>query len=1377
MDDMASVGLHVDSREVRTASGDLEKFAGAGERTQKRTASAMKLIGSALAALGAVSWASGGIREARAYGAAMSEVSTLIEGTPALMKEIEAATRGASRQFGTSAQAQAKAYYQAVSGGAKAGAEATELLNTANKLAIAGVTDVASAVGILTSATNVYADSGLTAAEASDALFVAVRAGVTTIPELSASLGKVLPLAQKLGLRFDDVAAATAALTKGGINTAESVTGINAALTAVIGPTKAATDLAESLGLEFNSAALESKGFAGFMADVVEATGGSADQMRELFGSTEATKVALALAGTAGQDMANILEDMGNKAGETETAFTKMSRDMDQRLKVVGSRFADLQLSVGQALLTVLVPVMEKAADAAEFFANAIPTEKIAAAAEALMKWEGLDELATGLGIVGVALAALTFPFLAVGVAASVAAAYLFSNWDGLRTKFPGITGALIGAVEMAKSAWNGIAGAFVQLAPAFSHASDAVAQVIAGNWAGAWVSAKASVQVFYDWWVGLSWPALDWQALVPQAFTDALDRFTLSIDPIKQSLTDTWAQVGPILENFKVVGQELYALFANSAANESNVFGEIAKFVGFVAGGATQVAALALEGLARALETLTGVIAGLLTGDIARVKTELFEFFDWMTGGFLTSITDAVSRIGPAISSAAGEVTAAIQAIWAAISTEIATWPAKMVQLGKDIIDGMITGVKSKANELIASIMSVVNKLPASVRKFLRIASPSKVFAEIGRHTIDGMIVGIQDKTGEMVDEIRSTAGQVVQTAEQTLQQGFGQMVDYMLDGMKGGMKGLIDIFKNTLKQMVSMAIKNKIMIGVSMSESVAGGVANAAGGGGGPLGGLGGGGGLLSGLLGSFGGGGGMAGLAGGAGFLGGVGNVVGGFASGGFAGGFGAIGTALSGATAGLGGIAMAAGALALPLLAVTAAFSFFKKKTKELDSGLRVTVRGVDALVQTFSVIQTKRFWGLSKKVRTSFQNASDEIANPLIKAIGEMQGGIVGGAAMLGIASEAFDNFTHTLQVSTKGMSDADAQKAVMDAFEGMGNAFANMIPGLQALQKDGEGAMAALNRLVASLAAVNDAFDILGKSLYSASLSGADLASTMVDAFGGLDAMTQAVGAYWQGFYTEEEKLATSTRRLTEEMAGLGFTLPASRDAFRALVEGIDTSTHEGAALYAGLLKLSGAFFEITTVTEASAKAISDAARATAKAISGMVEGILGNLDLMPTSRAQNAARNSLQVNETKAMQAAADGDTTAVQGYLTEARAASSSDLAYREISARVLAQLSGGLPSFAGGGYTGGGSRSGGMDGQGGFLSMMHPQEKVTDMSRGGGAGSDELLAEIKALRAENLQLGMRADTHQRSTANTLEKWDKVGTPVVPFTGAGQW
>lgn len=52
-------------------------------------------------------------------------------------------------------------------------------------------------------------------------------------------------------------------------------------------------------------------------------------------------------------------------------------------------------------------------------------------------------------------------------------------------------------------------------------------------------------------------------------------------------------------------------------------------------------------------------------------------------------------------------------------------------------------------------------------------------------------------------------------------------------------------------------------------------------------------------------------------------------------------------------------------------------------------------------------------------------------------------------------------------------------------------------------------------------------------------------------------------------------------------------------------------------------------------------------------------------------------------------------------------------------------MAGDAGALLGFAGGGYTGNGARSGGMDGQGGFLAMLHPQESVIDHAQGGGSG----------------------------------------------------
>lgn len=45
--------------------------------------------------------------------------------------------------------------------------------------------------------------------------------------------------------------------------------------------------------------------------------------------------------------------------------------------------------------------------------------------------------------------------------------------------------------------------------------------------------------------------------------------------------------------------------------------------------------------------------------------------------------------------------------------------------------------------------------------------------------------------------------------------------------------------------------------------------------------------------------------------------------------------------------------------------------------------------------------------------------------------------------------------------------------------------------------------------------------------------------------------------------------------------------------------------------------------------------------------------------------------------------------------------------------------------IPSMDGGGYTGDGARTGGLDGKGGFLTMLHPQETVVDHTKGQSGG----------------------------------------------------
>ena len=63
----------------------------------------------------------------------------------------------------------------------------------------------------------------------------------------------------------------------------------------------------------------------------------------------------------------------------------------------------------------------------------------------------------------------------------------------------------------------------------------------------------------------------------------------------------------------------------------------------------------------------------------------------------------------------------------------------------------------------------------------------------------------------------------------------------------------------------------------------------------------------------------------------------------------------------------------------------------------------------------------------------------------------------------------------------------------------------------------------------------------------------------------------------------------------------------------------------------------------------------------------------------------------------------------------------------------------------SFSGGGYTGDGARSGGMDGQGGYLAMLHPQESVIDHAKGQTMGGGTSINQSITIDARGADAGV--------------------------------
>ena len=315
----------------------------------------------AAAAVGVTAYA---VKISDDFDTAFGEIATLI-GQPAdNLRDFQEQILTYSETSTASLDQITNATYSAISAGIEY-KDSLELLAAAEELSIAGRADLGSTTTALVSTLNAFGASADQAGDFADNFFTAVQLGQTTIPELADSIGRLAPIAAAAGLDFQEMAAAIATITaETGTSTPEAITGIRAAITALLKPTKEASEVAASLGIEFNATALESKGFAGVLADVMEATGGNTETIAKLFGSVEALAPVLALVGNAAEAFADNLVKFDDNAGAAGTAAEELTdklglisqtlvNNIESALIGAGGRLTDETRSIVQSLTSI----------------------------------------------------------------------------------------------------------------------------------------------------------------------------------------------------------------------------------------------------------------------------------------------------------------------------------------------------------------------------------------------------------------------------------------------------------------------------------------------------------------------------------------------------------------------------------------------------------------------------------------------------------------------------------------------------------------------------------------------------------------------------------------------------------------------------------------------------------------------------------------------------------------------------------------------------------------------------------------------------------------------------------------------------------------
>jgi len=326
--DIIFAGKDEVSKTFATVSGSLDKFSQKTQEIAKPLANAADTVLKLDAALAAMAVAGLALatNEAGKFNDSFAEISTLVTASDESLSYFKDSILDYSRTSTASLDDINRAVYTAISAGVEY-KDALTVLTQAEKLSVAGKADLESTIRVLVSSLNAYGKSTDEAANFADALFMAVKDGQTTLPELASSLSRVSTIAANSGVSFDELMAAIAAVTATGSPTTEAMTSIKAAISAIIKPSAEARDTAKELGISFNASALATKGLDGVLKDVYKATGGATEQIVKLFGSTESLPAVLTLGADASGKFAAALTDMKNKAGAVTEAYGKMAEN------------------------------------------------------------------------------------------------------------------------------------------------------------------------------------------------------------------------------------------------------------------------------------------------------------------------------------------------------------------------------------------------------------------------------------------------------------------------------------------------------------------------------------------------------------------------------------------------------------------------------------------------------------------------------------------------------------------------------------------------------------------------------------------------------------------------------------------------------------------------------------------------------------------------------------------------------------------------------------------------------------------------------------------------------------------------------------------
>lgn len=240
-------------------------------------------------------------------------------------------------------------------------------------------------------------------------------------------------------------------------------------------------------------------------------------------------------------------------------------------------------------------------------------------------------------------------------------------------------------------------------------------------------------------------------------------------------------------------------------------------------------------------------------------------------------------------------------------------------------------------------------------------------------------------------------------------------------------------------------------------------------------------------------------------------------------------------------------------------------------------------------QAFADIKQEGGWFRSDKNWTEFAALPEDVSRFLSTASASVLENAKRYGAALGLPVESLKavNFNARIELT----DDAEKNKqALITALSGYGEALVeSWADAIKPLAQYGESTEQTIDRVATALGGVNDVLKSLGLTAFDASVTGAGNAVALQNLFGGLGNLQTASSSFLQNFFQPEQVKGLVLDNISSALAEVGVSLPATRDAFRELVQAQDLTTESGRKAFAVLMSVSDAFAAVVEAGRSAA--------------------------------------------------------------------------------------------------------------------------------------------------------------------------------------------